>query len=372
MARVRTVRFLDDGPMLPSSFDWEFAGRPRRTDDNGEPVAHPGDLERCTATDLTFALRRALGESGSLTICDADVDPESDVEDSGLISPVSFGLKDDGLIMRLVHFSPEYFDDDAELKSHIEGILAPLLARSRMWLVAAEMYPWQKAAPWRIDTEIGFHSRGRLLGALLRIGLDAVALLDAVDNGEFGRELIADLLRSGHANALIGRAENEWLEAKREHYDLASPVGEIKTARAVARFANAEHGGLVIIGLATKNEGTGDVIRKVTPVPRDRKIVHKYRQLLDRRLYPPPDDLRVEAIAYSDGTGDLILIDIPPQPEELKPFLVHGAVIDGKTDEAFISIVRRRGDSSIPASAASIHTMLAAGRALLRRGVIGE
>ena len=358
--------------MLPGSFDWEFAGRQRRTDDEGEPVAHPGDLDRCTATDLKFTLRRALGEGGNLIICDAAVDPESDVEESGLLSPVSFALKDDDLVMRLVHFSPEYFGDDAELKSHIKRILAPLLTRNRMWLVAAKQYQSHKAAPWRISTEVGFYSRGRLLGDLLRVGLDAVALLDAVNNGQFGRELIADLLRSGHANALIGRAENEWLEAKREHYDLTSPVGEIKIARAVARFANAEHGGLVIIGLQTKNDGTGDVIRKVTPVPHDRKIVHKYLQLLDRRLFPLPDDLQVEAIADGSGTGDLILVNIPPQPEELKPFLVHGTVIGGKADEAFISIVRRRGDSSIPASAAAIHTMLAAGRALLRRGVISE
>jgi hypothetical protein len=358
---------------MPSGdFDWEFAGRRRRADDDGEPVAHPGDLERCTATDLKFAMRRALGEYGSLSICDAAVDPESDVEESGLLSRASFALKDGDLVMRLVHFSPEYFDDDAELKSHIERILGPLLTRNRMWLVAAEQYQSQKAAPWRIYTDLGFYSQGRLLGDLLRVGLDAVALLDAVDNGEFGRELIADLLRSGHANTLIGRAENEWLEAKREHYDLTSPVGQIKIARAVARFANSEHGGLVIIGLQTKNDGTGDVIRKVTPVPHDRKIVHKYRQLLDRRLFPLPDDLRVEAIADSSGTGDLILVDIPPQPEELKPFLVHGAVIGGKADEVFISIVRRRGDSSIPASATAIHTMLAAGRALLRRGVIDE
>jgi hypothetical protein len=64
----------------------------------------------------------------------------------------------------------------------------------------------------------------------------------------------------------------------------------------------------------------------------------------------------------------LILIDVPPQPEELKPFLVHGAIVDGEAQGAFISIVRRRGDGSIPVTAPMIHSMLAAGRALLRRG----
>jgi hypothetical protein len=41
--------------------------------------------------------------------------------------------------------------------------------------------------------------------------------------------------------------------------------------------------------------------------------------------------------------GMLILIDVPPQPEELKPFLVHGAIVDGRAEGAFVSIVRRRG-----------------------------
>jgi hypothetical protein len=62
----------------------------------------------------------------------------------------------------------------------------------------------------------------------------------------------------------------------------------------------------------------------------------------------------------------LVLIDVPPQPEELKPFLVHGAIVNGRIEGAFISIVRRRGESSIPITAPMIHSTLAAGRALLR------
>jgi hypothetical protein len=57
-------------------------------------------------------------------------------------------------------------------------------------------------------------------------------------------------------------------------------------------------------------------------------------------LHPPPDNLRIEAVDMPDD-GMLILIDVPPQPEELKPFLVHGAIIDGKAEGKFISIVRR-------------------------------
>jgi hypothetical protein len=92
-----------------------------------------------------------------------------------------------------------------------------------------------------------------------------------------------------------------------------------------------------------------------------------YQQAISDHLHPPPDNLSVEAVDMPDN-GMLIVIDVPPQPEELKPFLVHGAVVDGKAEGAFISIVRRRGESSIPITAQAIHSTLAAGRALLRRG----
>jgi hypothetical protein len=66
--------------------------------------------------------------------------------------------------------------------------------------------------------------------------------------------------------------------------------------------------------------------------------------------------------------GMLILIDVPSQPEELKPFLAHGGIVGGKVEGAFISIVRRRGESSILITEPMIHSTLAARRALLRRG----
>lgn len=74
------------------------------------------------------------------------------------------------------------------------------------------------------------------------------------------------------------------------------------------------------------------------------------------------------SIGAPSGEGNLLVVHIPPQPEKLKPFLVHGAIVGGKVEGAFISIVRRRDEHSVPITAPAIHAMLAAGRALLRRG----
>jgi hypothetical protein len=76
--------------------------------------------------------------------------------------------------------------------------------------------------------------------------------------------------------------------------------------------------------------------------------------------------LRIDVVPAADDHV-LISIDIPPQPEELKLFLVHGAITaEGDTEGAFISIVQRRGEGSIPITAPMIHASLAAGRAFLR------
>jgi hypothetical protein len=118
--------------------------------------------------------------------------------------------------------------------------------------------------------------------------------------------------------------------------------------------------------MSTKRVSGGEEIRGLCPLPRDGKMIRRYQQTLDRCVFPPPDGMTIEAVAMDEQM--LVLIDIPPQPEELKPFLAHGAIVDGQVEGAFISIVRRRGESSIPITAPMIHSALAAGRALLRRG----
>lgn len=361
----RTVRVLNDGAT------WEFAGRRRPVDDVGYPVAHLDDLAECTASDLYAALRRNCDYNGDPMVLwiSEGLGPDDDVED-GPVGPVSFTSYDGQLLMMLAHSTFEYLNDETELFKQTQRILTSLLDRYRMWLESAGYELNRKTAPWVVDIEIGFHNRGRNVADLVRVGFEALALLDAVVNGNLAREQIADLLRGGYADALIGQTEGQWLEAKRQHYDLTNTAGKISLAQAVARFANAEQGGLVIVGMETKKIVGQDVIRKVTPLPHIPGIVRRYQQILEHRLYPPVDGLRIEAIVGKDG--DLVLLDIPPQPEDLKPFLVHGAVIDGKTEDAFISIVRRRGDSSIPTTAAMIHATLAAGRALLLRGELPD
>lgn len=98
----------------------------------------------------------------------------------------------------------------------------------------------------------------------------------------------------------------------------------------------------------------------------------RYRRVLDQRLYPPILGIRIDLVPTDKGKA-LIAIDVPPQPEESKPFLVHGAITaQGDVEGAFISIVQRRGEGSIPITAPMIHATMAAGRAFLRGQVTRE
>ena len=69
----------------------------------------------------------------------------------------------------------------------------------------------------------------------------------------------------------------------------------------MAKFANAEEGGLVVAGMAGKKFPGGERIHRVCPVPLDSRLIRKYQQVLESRLYPPPDYLTIEAIAVDDG-----------------------------------------------------------------------
>jgi hypothetical protein len=366
--RHRTVEFRLDPIAHCDDASWLVGGEYRDIDSSGQLIILLDDLEKCRATDLQAALRRAARHCGDAYGPPAVLISEIDYYDKDMVlpEPIRFEMLDGNLTFTL-EFGFE-LGDERDLQQVVRTLLEPLLRRHRMTIIQAESgeVPWPPELI-SVGVSIGFNTRGRTLRELYDIGQDAYALDGARQGGQLTRETAGDLIRTGHANVLIGQPEGHWLEVKSQHYDLRVDAGKIKLAESVSRFCNSEDGGLVIYGMASKKAPGGDEIRRLCPLPRDKAILGRYRRALRGHLHPPPDNLRIEAVDIPDN-GMLILIDVPPQPEELKPFLVHGAVVDGKVEGAFISIVRRQGDETIPITAKAIHSTLAAGRALLRRG----
>ncbi|MEV5956810.1 ATP-binding protein [Streptomyces sp. NPDC051987] len=330
---------------------------------------HASELPSIKATDFRTALMSCLADDEQVYVVEGDYQEFDD--EYSTPGPVSFVQREGKLLVR-VEVVTKAHEEDAEGSPEplYRSALQPYLTRRRAALQNVEMFGSQVTSPWVWDFDIECSLRQRTLEDLYEIGHGAIALLDAFASGHLTRETTLDLLRARHADVLLGQPEGPWLDVKSSHYDLDSTQGKISLAQAVSRFANAEFGGIVVVGMKGKKVPGGEVIHSVHPVPVDGRTLRRYQSALEHHLYPPPDLLDIEHYE-TDGKG-IVFLHIPPQPEELKPFLVHGAVVDGQVEGAFISIVRRRGEGSIPITAPAIHSTLAAGRALLRRGQVPD
>jgi hypothetical protein len=179
--------------------------------------------------------------------------------------------------------------------------------------------------------------------------------------------LILRAIQSGRTEALIGRPETEGLEVKSTAYDLRSldePQWKLELAKDVTQFANAHAGGLLLIGYRTRRRNGLDIIHHQTPVQPKANRLQTYGDVLKSRVHPPISGLQIGGVPV--GENEILYFYVPPQPEENKPYLISGAVIDDNYDKSGVTIVRRQGDACIPITAQEIHAALVIGRALMR------
>ena len=343
-----------------------FEHASRESNGDGSLIVLAEDLRSCTATDLRLAIahmeRTEYGDGSPVQVSNVP----SEHFDNDLAPYENYGFSIDGLNLVIEIEVMTETESDDETENRIRRWLEPLARRHRAVVGAVEPDSFQSGGPvWFWTVKLIVATRGRSMSSMIAIAEEAEALLHAVDSGELSRETARDLILSGHAAALVGHFENGWLEVKSAEYDLTALVGKVSLAEAVAGLANSPDGGLVVVGLRTKTrDGGAEFVSDVTPMRPDPSATRRYKRVLQNHVYPPPLGLTIVQIEQEGGR--LMLIDIPPQPEELRPFLVHGVVIDGRNRGSFIGVATRQGDENIPQTAAMIHATLAAGRALLR------
>jgi hypothetical protein len=221
---------------------------------------------------------------------------------------------------------------------------------------------------WSVDLRLSITSRatfGQLFQLRSNIGQEIFLPSDSLTTPF----LILRAVQSGRADALLGKPESEVLDVKSMAYDLKN-VDEarwkLELAQDVAQFANAAMGGLLLLGYRTKRIDGLDIIQKITPVQHKDSRLQAYGDTLKSRVHPPISGLRIGSVPV--GGNELIYIYVPPQPEENKPYIISGALIDDQYVSTGISIVRRQGDACIPVKAEEIHAALVIGRALIRGG----
>lgn len=327
-------------------------------------LIHSTELGAVTATDLRHAFEDLAEDLGaeSLYVSDVQID-QFDDDYTTPVTDVVFSLTDDRLVVDIAVEVDDWMEDD-DAEQLIDPTVADLLLRGRADLVSVSVDP-HFVSPYRLHIVLGPRTRARSLLSIYELGVAVGALVKATISGGLTLETAIDLLRAGQGAALIGQPEGQWLDVKTALYDLKGVVGKVSLAEAVARFANSV-GGLVVFGMETKKSGSGEVVHKLHPVPVDGYTVRKHRQVLEQHLYPLPSGLQVEIVQVGTGEEHLLLVHLPEQPDTAKPFLVHGAIVGGKGQGAFISIVRRHGEDSIPITAAAVHSAMSINRLLDR------
>ena len=108
-------------------------------------------------------------------------------------------------------------------------------------------------------------------------------------------------MRAARADVLVGQPESQRLDAKGQDYWLEDDAGKISLAQDVARFANGEDGGAIVIGLRTRKLADGEVVSSISPVPIPNNGVRRHRQAIATRVFPPPDGLSVEQVSVPGG-----------------------------------------------------------------------
>lgn len=173
---------------------------------------------------------------------------------------------------------------------------------------------------------------------------------------------ILEKLEARHFEALIGVAENEWLDAKEKPYHLDSKRQKHELAKDVAAFANAG-GGLILIGFDCEKEPTtsSERICRVCPFPVSLVDPNRYNQILADLVHPPPHGVSARVFEAADSQGvAAIVVDAAMATD--RPYLV-GKMLDESDGSlgAYFGYFERKRDVIPPVSIARIQQQLSAG-----------
>ncbi len=254
---------------------------------------------------------------------------------------------------------------DAPRASELGKLFAPMLVRHRAtWY---ESWVSDEGSP-SLHISAALVPGSRNLSELYELGMDMLLLLSALEGmTELTPSIARHLISGGQTKLLLGQRECAWLDAKAIPYKLATEGEKWEVAKDVAAFANTGHDALLVFGVVTKKDPNGDVLDSLRPFPLSGLDVIALRSTLRERIVPLIPDLDV-GVSEARGGHSYGWIYIPAQVQELRPFLVAGALNGKSFIGTHISIPFRVGEETIHLDASAVHSLLAAGRAVLRTG----
>jgi hypothetical protein len=280
-------------------------------------------------------------------------------------SPSLF-LDEDRLRVRI-----EIWREGRPERREVEAVLGPFLRRQgaagQVWV---DEVPDYEGGGYHLSVDIDRdYPRGATVHDAWKLGDEAQALIGAADGEDLPREVAVDLLCGGRFDLFIGQPENDWLEAKGDPYDHLIPnLGEnwrYELAKDVAAFANSPEGGVIVLGMTTKDDGDGDIIRGRKEFNLARVRASTYKKHIAQLVYPRIRGFEVKRVeGPSKGVGLAVLL-IPAQPESSRPFVVQGVLSDRRVIGSHVLLPVRRQDETAFLDAGAVHVRLRLGERVI-------
>jgi len=177
-----------------------------------------------------------------------------------------------------------------------------------------------------------------------------------------GRTGLIASIRMSSGISLLALPESEVFDAKRDNYAVKTRLGKHRLATDIAAFANSQDGGLLIIGAVTaRNDNGQDAVIDIPGV--EPAYAPRMQQLIDlTREYIYPSVEGLDLIEIPTARSPLYLIDIPPQNEAAKPFLVRGVLVDPAAGNRAVvegvSLAIRRADRNENLELSEFHSLI--------------
>jgi hypothetical protein len=256
----------------------------------------------------------------------------------------------------------EYVDEGDGRHLDLEAAFRAFTRRTGTSFSFYELDPYTGTDVSVVQLEVDSRTSG---DELLTIAREAAALSKATAGGGLSLARSADLVKGGLIRPLLGQPECAWLDGKVAPYRLTTVPEKLELAKDVAAFANAE-GGLIVVGVKTERGTDGDLLVDESRFPLELMGVQQCRDIVRDRVFPAVAGMDVGSRELEDGRG-IGYIHVPPQPPERKPFLVRGAVVEGRVRSTTMAIPTRDGPDTRWADVAEVHALLQAGRVALAR-----
>lgn len=173
---------------------------------------------------------------------------------------------------------------------------------------------------------------------------------------EFSIKELEKIVSDGDFNSLIGKIENDFFDCKSQIYNLKNEYSKRELAKDVSSFANLS-GGYILIGPKTDDSKThfGEEVKKISFIDKNLVDTEQYNGVINDWIYPKVDGVETKWIAMEENNKGILIIKVPPQRENQKPFLIKKTVEEKKNVEIMFGYSKRKQDKSEPLKIEDIH-----------------